>query len=90
MKCRACWADKAYVRQARGWREIAMTWLGFVPLKCQHCYHRFSVLRLMTLGQQLTPPPRKALPARHEPVLQAYPQHSSESTAAVATRQLQR
>ncbi len=83
MKCRACWAEKAYVRQARGWREIALTWLGLVPLKCQHCYHRFWTPRPLTIGKQLVPPPRKTAPAR-EPAAQAYPQHCGESAAPEA------
>jgi hypothetical protein len=85
MKCRACWADKAYVRQARGWREIAMTWLGFVPLKCQHCYHKFAVLRPLTIGQQLTPPVRKTSPVRQESGGLACGQHGEIAPSATAT-----
>jgi hypothetical protein len=84
MKCRACWADKAYVRQARGWREIVMTWLGFVPLKCQHCYHKFSVLRLFTFGQQLTPPVRKTALAQPESPGRAYPHRNAGASSATA------
>jgi hypothetical protein len=56
MKCRACWADKAYIREIKGWRGSAMSWLGVVPLKCHHCYHKFSVPWFLTIGKQLTPP----------------------------------
>jgi hypothetical protein len=84
MKCRACWTDKAYERPATTWREIAMTWLGFVPLKCQHCYHKFSVLRVLTIGQQLTPVPRKtALPP---PTVLAFPQAQREAVAPQRVR----
>ena len=56
MKCRACWTDKAYVREVGGWRGVLYTWLGMVPLKCHHCYHRFSVPWFVTIGKRLTPP----------------------------------
>jgi len=62
MKCRACWSDKAYVRTVKGWRGIALSALMLVPLKCHHCYHKFSVPWPLTLGKQLTPPPLRVAP----------------------------
>ena len=56
MKCRACWADKAFIREVKGWRGTALSWLGVVPLKCHHCYHKFSVLWVQTIGKPLDPP----------------------------------
>ena len=56
MKCRACWTDKAYVREVRGWGGTVYSWLGMVPLKCHHCYHRFTVPWFLTIGKRLTPP----------------------------------
>ena len=62
MKCRACWSDKAYVRTVKGWRRVALAVLLLVPLKCHHCYHKFSVPWLLTWGKQLTPPPLRVAP----------------------------
>jgi hypothetical protein len=60
MKCPACWADKAYVRQVTGLRGAILSCLFLVPLRCHHCYHKFNVLRLFTIGKRLTPPILKA------------------------------
>ncbi len=57
MKCRACWADKAFVRQVRGWRALLQKCFVLTPLKCVYCYHQFSVFSILTYGKQLTPPP---------------------------------
>ena len=57
MKCRACWAEKAYVRNVGGWKGQLMSCLLLVPLKCHHCYHKFNVLWFFTIGKRLTPPP---------------------------------
>jgi len=57
MKCRACWADKAFVRQVQGWRALLQKCFLLTPLKCHHCYHKFSVPSILTIGKQLTPPP---------------------------------
>ena len=59
MKCRACWTDKAYKREVSGWRGTAYSWLGMVPLKCHHCYHKFTVPWFLTIGKRLTPPVMK-------------------------------
>jgi hypothetical protein len=69
MKCRACWADKAYVRQLTGWRKTLHSALFFVPLKCHHCYHKFSVFWPLTVGKQTTPPAFKVAPGTHQPGL---------------------
>jgi hypothetical protein len=63
MKCRACWTDKAYIRDVSGWRGILHRWLGMVPLKCHHCYHKFSVPWFATFGKRLTPPAIVTRPA---------------------------
>jgi hypothetical protein len=86
MKCRACWSDKAYVRQVPGWRGALMSWVGIVPLKCHHCYHRFTLPFLLTIGKELTPPPRK--PA--SPVLVKFPQAETDSAKSTAGSPLQR
>ncbi len=56
MKCPRCWADKAYVHPFRGWREVALGCLAFRFMKCQHCYHRFVVHWLLTIGKCVVPP----------------------------------
>ncbi len=53
MECRVCRTHKATVREVRGWRGALAQWLGFVPLKCHHCYHLFVVHRLSSRGRQL-------------------------------------
>jgi hypothetical protein len=63
MKCRACWTDKAYKREVTGWRATAYAWLGLVPLKCHHCYHKFTVPWFLTIGKRLTAPALKVQPA---------------------------
>ncbi len=56
MKCPRCWADKAYLHRYRNWREALLACLAFRPMKCHHCYHRFMVHWLFTLGKQVHPP----------------------------------
>jgi hypothetical protein len=62
MKCRACWAEKAFVRPVTGWRSIVHRTCLLVPLKCHHCYHKFAVFWPLTLGKQLTPPVLRVAP----------------------------
>lgn len=56
MKCRACWADKAYIHPVKGWRGTLLSCVFLVPLKCHHCYHKFCVPAFSTWGKQLMPP----------------------------------
>lgn len=63
MKCPRCWAEKAYLRQVKGWKGVLLACLLLVPLKCNHCYHRFVVSRFFTIGKQVTPPPLRIMPA---------------------------
>jgi hypothetical protein len=88
MKCRSCWADKAYVRPVKGWKGLLLKCLWMVPLKCHHCYHKFSVPWLLTLGKPLTPPALRVAPGTHgeagEPVRRKLTDH--ESIPAVEVR----
>lgn len=59
MKCPACWAERAYRRDVRGWRRILLACLLIVPMKCHHCFHRFHVSWFLTIGAKMTPPPRR-------------------------------
>ncbi len=54
------------------------SWLGMVPLKCHHCYHKFTVPWFLTIGKRLTPP---ALKTRLTPAT-ASGQHSLSSHPA--------
>ena len=56
MKCPRCWAEKAYIRQAKGWREAALGWLALIPMRCHHCYHEFVVSWFVTIGKQVNAP----------------------------------
>lgn len=33
-----------------------------VPMKCHHCYHKFSTWWFFTLGQQIEPPQKQVSP----------------------------
>lgn len=70
MKCPRCWADKAYLHVSRGWWETVLGWLAFRPMKCTHCYHRFMVHWIFTIGKRVVPPvlrvtPRESREGRH-------------------------
>lgn len=56
MKCPRCWADKAYLHEFRGWWEVALGWLAFRPMRCSHCYHRYMVHWVLTIGKSVVPP----------------------------------
>ena len=90
MKCRACWADKAYIREVAGWRGVVCSWLGLVPLKCHHCYHKFSLPWFMTIGKRLTPPAMKLGPVPvstlgQKPAL-VHPQQTDQNTPGQGLR----
>lgn len=57
MKCPRCWAYEAYVHEAKkGWKEFLFRCLLLIPMKCQHCYHKFHAFWPLTIGQQMTRP----------------------------------
>ena len=56
MKCPACWSEKAYLRNSSGIHGLLVDLFLLSPLKCHHCYHKFSVLWFMTLGKEIHPP----------------------------------
>ncbi len=56
MKCPHCWTDKAYLRTYHGWLEVALGCLAFRPMKCNHCYQRFMVHWVLTIGRRVVPP----------------------------------
>jgi len=56
MKCSRCWAEKAYVHPFGGWRDILLNCFLVRRMKCRHCYHKFFVPWLLTIGKQVRPP----------------------------------
>ncbi len=62
MKCPRCWADKAYLHAFRGWWEVTLGYLAFRPMRCDHCYHRFMVHWVLTIGRRVVPPVLRVTP----------------------------
>jgi len=56
IKCRKCWADKAYWNPGESWQEQILSYLFVVPVKCHHCYHQFRVSWFHTFGKQVIAP----------------------------------
>jgi hypothetical protein len=66
MKCPRCWTEKAYVRPVGTVKSALLACLLLVPMKCQHCYHKFTILRLFTIGKQVRPPRLRIAPISRE------------------------
>ena len=62
MKCPRCWADKAYLHAFQGWWETILGCLAFRVMKCTHCYHRFAVHWVFTIGKSVVPPVLRVTP----------------------------
>ncbi len=62
MKCPRCWSDKAYRRKVSVWEQFLLGCLFLVPMRCQHCYYKFSMLWFFTLGKVIEPPPLRIAP----------------------------
>ena len=62
MRCPRCWTDKAYVRPVKGLKRLLLKCVLLVPMKCQHCYHKFTVWWFLTLGKQIRPPSLRIAP----------------------------
>jgi hypothetical protein len=62
MKCPVCWAEKAYRNKVKGTKASLLACLGLVPMKCHHCYHKFVVFWLVTLGKKIEPPMLRIAP----------------------------
>jgi hypothetical protein len=82
MKCPRCWSDKAYVRSTSAWQQVLMSCLLLVPMKCRHCYHKFTVFWLFTLGKQVRAPTLRIAPASRE----AGPSYAARHYAATHRR----
>jgi hypothetical protein len=66
MKCPRCWTDKAYVRPVSVWKDALLSCLFLVPMKCQHCYHKFTIPWLFTIGKQIRPPVLRIAPVSRD------------------------
>ncbi len=78
MKCPACWSEKAYLRDAQGWKARLLFICGVaIPMRCHHCYHRFWVPWILTWGKQVRPPERK-IPTKTPPRLSYAAQYLAE------------
>ena len=87
MKCPSCWAEKAYLRKVEGFSGLLTKVFLIRPLKCSHCYHKFSVSWFKTIGKELHPPKLIRLApgtAAARPNLAATTPHSAPSTVASA------
>ena len=60
MKCPCCWAEKAYVRKANGWKDALLYCLLLRSMRCHHCYHKFVVSWFAMLGKQTKMRPIRA------------------------------
>ena len=69
MKCPACWSEKAYLRDAEGWKARLLSICGVAaPMRCHHCYHRFWVPWILAWGKQVRPR-KKKMPTETPPRL---------------------
>ena len=80
MKCPYCWADKAYARRVEGWRGLLLACLLLRPMKCHHCYHKFVVSLLSTIGKRVRPPLSSASP----PICSDRPSYAAQFSSAMA------
>jgi hypothetical protein len=62
MKCPRCWTEKAYVRPVGTMKSALLTCLLLVPMKCRHCYHKFTISWLFTIGKQIHAPVLRIAP----------------------------
>jgi hypothetical protein len=66
MKCPRCWTEKAYVRPVGTVKSALLACLLLVPMKCRHCYHKFTILWFFTIGKQVRPPVLRIAPISRE------------------------
>jgi len=66
MKCPRCWTEKAYIRPVGTVKSLILGCLLLVPMKCKHCYHKFTIPWLFTIGKQVRPPVLRIAPISRE------------------------
>jgi hypothetical protein len=62
MKCPRCWTDKACLRPVSRTKRLLLRAVLLVPMKCQHCYHKFVVSWFSTVGKAIHPPMLRIAP----------------------------
>jgi hypothetical protein len=85
MKCPRCWTEKAYVRPVGTAKSALLSCLLLVPMKCHHCYHKFTILWFFTIGKQVHPPVLRIAPISRE----AGPTLAARHLAATRQRALE-
>jgi hypothetical protein len=87
MKCPACWAEKAYRRKEDGAWGLVLRWLAFVPMRCRHCYHKFWVHRVQTIGKVIEAPakPQAAAPLEKPSVAAQFLSQKADQNAGKST-----
>lgn len=83
MKCPRCWTEKAYLRRVSPWKRLLLACVLLVPMKCQHCYHRFTVWWFLTIGKPLRPPILRIAPMTRG----ARPSYAARHYAAMRNRE---
>ncbi len=79
MKCPRCWTEKAYLRRVSPWKRLLLGFALLVPMKCQHCYHKFTVSWFFTIGKPIRQPILRIAPiTRH-----ARPSYAARHYAAM-------
>ena len=91
MKCPRCWTEKAYVRPVSPVKRFLFSIALLVPMKCQHCYHKFTTWWFFTIGKQIEPPVLRIAPASRQPGPSYAAKHyaatrNGQSPAAPASR----
>jgi hypothetical protein len=66
MKCPRCWTEKAYVRAVSPAKRLLLNLAMLVPMRCQHCYHKFTVPWFLTIGKQIEPPALRIAPVSRD------------------------
>jgi len=66
MKCPRCWTEKAYLRPVSPIRRLLLSLALLVPMKCQHCYHKFTIPWFLTIGKRIEPPVLRIAPVSRE------------------------
>jgi hypothetical protein len=62
---------------------LLLSFALLVPMKCQHCYHKFTISWFLTIGKQIEPPVLRIAPVSRE----AGPSYAARHYAATRNGQ---